>query len=254
MGRQLCVGSTCMQHLLSAAPRWTLLLGLLLCLGLAKPAWAQLPSTAVVDPDLTRTQTDTARIAPKLTKKQKREQAAADSALKTERLFGLRLTRPQKALLLAGIAPGGGQIYNKKYWKLPLVYGLLGTLGGVEYFYITHYNDYVRAKNQVANGTVSARQLANAASEPIADWKSAKNENTTARIESGIIFYRRNRDLFILVFAAGYGLQMLDAIVDANLHDFDVSRDLTLHWQPTILPIPGQLLPAVGATVALRVK
>jgi hypothetical protein len=198
--------------------------------------------------------TDTARVAPKLTKKQKREQAAADSALKTERLFGLRLTRPQKALILAGIAPGAGQIYNKKYWKLPLVYGLLGTLGGIEYFYITHYNDYVRAKNQVANGTVTATQLAAAASTPIEDWKSAKNENTTARIESGIIFYRRNRDLFILLLLAGHGLQMLDAIVDANLHDFDVGRDLTLHWQPALLPVPGQLVPGVGATVALRVK
>ncbi|MFD1871441.1 DUF5683 domain-containing protein [Hymenobacter bucti] len=243
-----------MQHLLFAAPRWAWLFGLLLCLGLARPAWAQLPSTAVVDPDLTRPQTDTARVAPKLTKKQKREQAAADSALKTERLFGLRLTRPQKALLLAGIAPGAGQIYNKKYWKLPLVYGLLGTLGGVEYFFQTHYTDYRYAKEQVATGKVSASQLANARTEPIEDWDSAKNANSTTIIESGIIFYRRNRDLYILLLIGGHGLQMLDALVDANLHDFDVGKDLTLHWQPALLPVPGQLVPGVGATVALRVK
>jgi hypothetical protein len=227
-----------------------------LCLGLARPAWAQLPSTAVVDPDLTRAQTDTARVAPKLTKKQKREQAAADSALKTERLFGLRLTRPQKALILAGIAPGAGQIYNKKYWKLPLVYGLLGTLGTVEYFFQTHYSAYRDAKAAIAaNPTKYLPLLANAASVPIEDFRNgAQYENSTARIESGIIFYRRNRDLYILLFLAGHGLQMLDALVDANLHDFDVGKDLTLHWQPALLPVPGQLVPGVGATVALRVK
>jgi hypothetical protein len=243
-----------MQHLLPAAPRWAWFLGLLLCLGLARPAWAQLPSTAVVDPDLTRPMTDTARVAPKLTKKQKREQAAADSVLKTERLFGLRLTRPQKALLLAGIAPGAGQIYNKKYWKLPLVYGLLGTLGTVEYFFQTHYTDYRYAKDQVARGRVTASQLANASTKPIEDWGYAKNANSITIIESRIIFYRRNRDLYILLFLAGHGLQMLDAIVDANLHDFDVGKDLTLHWQPALLPVPGQLIPGVGASVALRVK
>lgn len=245
-----------MQLLLNAAPRWTWLLGLLLCLGLVRPAQAQLPSTAVVDPDLTRPQTDTARIAPKLTKKQKREQAAADSALKTERIFGLHVTRPQKALILAGIAPGAGQIYNKKYWKLPLVYGLLGTLGTVEYFFQTHYSAYRDAKELIAKDPVKYLPLvANAASTPVKDFrKGAEYENSTARIESGIVFYRRNRDLYILLFLAGHGLQMLDAIVDANLHDFDVGKDLTLHWQPALLPVPGQMIPGVGASVALRVK
>ncbi|RYY16405.1 MAG: hypothetical protein EOO36_11215 [Cytophagaceae bacterium] len=242
-----------MKHLLATLPRRAGL-AVLLGLGLAGPAWAQLPATAVVDPDLTRPLTDTARVAPKLTKKQKREQAAADSVLKTERLFGLRVTRSQKALILAGIAPGAGQIYNKRWWKLPLVYGLLGTLGGVEYFYQTHYRDYRYAKEQIETGKVSTTRLLTAASDPIGDFGYASTEVSTSRIENGIVFYRRNRDLYILVFAAGYALQMLDAVVDANLHDFDVSKDLSLRWQPTLLPVPGQLLPAVGATVALRVK
>jgi len=199
---------------------------------------------------------DTARVAPKLTKKQKREQAAADSALKTERIFGLRVTRPQKALILAGIAPGAGQIYNKKYWKLPLVYGLLGTLGTVEYFFQTRYSAYRDAKNLIEKYPDKYLPLvANAASKPVPDFRrGAENENSTARIESGIVFYRRNRDLYVLLLLAGHGLQMLDAIVDANLHDFDVGKDLTLHWQPALLPVPGQVVPGVGATVALRVK
>ncbi|MGI4866877.1 MAG: DUF5683 domain-containing protein [Janthinobacterium lividum] len=242
-----------MKYLVDALPRWAWLLAVL-CLAAAHPAWAQLPSTAVADPDLTRPLTDTARVAPKLTRKQKREQAAADSVLKTERLFGLHVTRPKKALLLAAIAPGAGQFYNKKYWKLPLVYGLLGTLGGVEYFFQTHYRDYRYAKDQLSTGKVSATRLLTAATDPIQDFGYASVETSTARIENGIIFYRRNRDLYVLLFIAGYGLQMLDAVVDANLHDFDVSKDLSLHWEPTLLPVPGQVLPGVGATVALRVK
>jgi hypothetical protein len=241
-----------MKNLLNVLPRWVWLLGLL-CVGIGRPAWAQLPSTAVVDPDLTQPRNDTARVAPKLTKQQKRERAAADSVFKTERLFGLRVTRAQKAGYLA-LLPGAGQIYNKRWWKVPLVYGLVGSLGGIEYFYWSRYNDYVYAKDQLATNKVTRAQLANAAAVPIEDWGAASKENTTSRIESGIVFYRRNRDLYILVFAAGYALQILDAVVDAHLHDFDVGKDISMHWEPTLLPVPGQPLPAFGATVALRVK
>jgi hypothetical protein len=243
-----------MKNLLAVFPRWIWLLALL-CLGTAAPAWAQLPSTTVVDPDLTQPRNDTARVAPKLTKAQKRERAAADSIYKTERLFGMRVTRAQKAGYLA-LLPGTGQIYNKRWWKLPLVYGLVGTLGGVEYFYWSRYSDYVRAKELIAtNPTVyTTARLKAAPTNPIEEFGYASREDTPARIESGIIFYRRNRDLYILVFAAGYALQILDAVVDAHLRDFDVGKDISLHWQPTLLPVPGQLLPGVGATVALRVK
>ena len=232
-----------MKNLLALLPRWAWVVGLL-CLGTAAPAWAQLPSTAVVDPDLTQPRNDTARVAPKLTKAQKRERAAADSVFKTEKLFGLRVSRAQKAGYLA-LLPGAGQIYNKRWWKLPLVYGLLGTLGSAEYFYQVRYSDYVKAKEKIAK---------NEAKIGDASLNLASIERTTSGIENGIVFYRRNRDLYILVFAAGYALQILDAVVDAHLHDFDVSKDISLHWQPALLPVPGQVLPGVGATVALRVK
>ena len=70
-----------MKNLLHAPILWVWLLTLLMGVGASQPAWAQLPSTAVVDPDMTRPMTDTARVAKPLTKQQKREQAAADSAL-----------------------------------------------------------------------------------------------------------------------------------------------------------------------------
>jgi hypothetical protein len=240
-----------MKNLLDVLPRWVWLLGLL-GFGTARPAWAQLPSTAVVDSDLTRPLTDTARVAPKLTKAQKRERAAADSVFKTERLLGLRVSRAQKAGYLA-LLPGAGQIYNKRWWKLPLVYGLVGTLGSVEYFYWVRYNDYRDAKNKLLLYNSNPAQYPNYVLGN-SELGRASVERTTSGIENGIVFYRRNRDLFILVFAAGYALQMLDAVVDAHLHDFDVGKDISMHWEPTLLPVPGQPLPALGATVALRVK
>jgi hypothetical protein len=240
-----------MKNLFALLPRWVWVVGLL-CLGTAAPAWAQLPSTAVVDPDLTQPRNDTARVAPKLTKAQKRERAAADSVFKTERLFGMRVSRAQKAGYLA-LLPGAGQIYNKRWWKLPLVYGLLGTLGSAEYFYWVRYSDYRDAKNNLLLNASNPTKYPNYVLGNTALGK-ASVERTTSGIENSIVFYRRNRDLYILVFAAGYALQILDAVVDAHLHDFDVSKDISLHWQPALLPVPGQVLPGVGATVALRVK
>lgn len=181
---------------------------------------------------------DSTAVAP--TQPSKAETAAADSARRTERLFGLRLSRPGKAAVLA-IIPGGGQIYNKRYWKLPLVYGLLGTLGGLEYHYQSRYREYVTGYEE--------RLLGHADPGP----RSSK-ELSPQGVQAGIVFYRRNRDMFILYLAVGYSLQILDAVVDAHLYNFDVSDDLALEWSPALLPVPGQPLPGLGATVALRLK
>lgn len=174
--------------------------------------------------------------------------ARTDSAKLTERLFGLRLTRPGKAALLA-LVPGGGQIYNKRWWKLPLVYGLLGGLGYGEYFYQTRFRQYVDERD-LRLGDPSRFPNGN----PNSNAPVAERERSVQNLESGIIFYRRNRDIFILYLTLGYALQIVDAVVDAHLREFDVSDDLSLRWDPALLPVPGQLLPALGASVALRVK
>ncbi|TVT41778.1 hypothetical protein FNT36_10170 [Hymenobacter setariae] len=223
---------------------WVLLLGML-GVGAAQPAQAQLPSTAIVSPDQVPTSADTARVARPLTKRQKREKAAADSLLKTEHLLGMRVTRPQKAGYLA-IIPGAGQLYNKKYWKLPLVYGMVGGLGYWVNFQRLLYLEYLHAYDNVSSNALVLRDPALGS--------RASRENSLTGIYSGLTGARHYLDLSLLVFAAGYSLQILDAVVDANLHDFDVGRTLSLHWTPALLPMPGRPLPAAGATVALRVK
>lgn len=183
---------------------------------------------------------------PALTRKQL---SAADSAARTERLFGLRVTRPTKAALLA-IVPGAGQLYNRRYWKLPLVYGLLGGLGYGLYFQQKLYKEYVGASDVLRGqpfgtlpSTLDKEKFPRASEEKSAD-------NVTRNITPA----RRYRDQFILYSLAGYGLQILDALVDAHLYDFDVSEDLSLHWEPALLPMPGQAAPAMGFTAALLIK
>lgn len=229
-------------------PGW--LLGLLLLLGLAgaAPAWAQMPtSTNPYDvnpaaPPLVRPDTATVR---KVTRKEKRAQHAADSAKRTERLFGLRLTRPEKAGILA-LIPSGGQIYNRRYWKLPIVYGMVGGLGywiGYQQHYYAQYRDAYHAvlENRKQVGDASLGDL-------------ASRETSLTNIYNNFTGYRSYRDLAVLVGALGYSLQILDAVVDAHLHDFDVSDNLSLNWEPAMLPVPGQAAFSPGLTLTLRAK
>jgi hypothetical protein len=224
------------------------LLGLLLALASAAPAWAQVPtSTNPYDvnpaaPPLVRPDTATVR---KITKKEKRAQHAADSAKRTERLFGLHLTRPEKAGILA-LIPSGGQIYNKRYWKLPIVYGMVGGLGywvrfQFKYYYLYREGYYNVLKNGVPIGSAELGPIL--ATEP--SLNSIYNNFTGAR---------SFLDLSILLSALGYSLQILDAVVDAHLHDFDVSDNLSLNWEPTMVPVPGQAAFAPGLTLTLRAK
>ncbi len=250
------------------------LLGLLLLLVGAAPAWAQTPTatnptnplgtgTGLNAPPVVRPDTATVR---KLSKKEKRAQAAADSAKRTERLFGLHLTRPEKAGILA-LVPGTGQIYNKKYWKLPIVYGMVGGLGYWVSYQLKYYKYFKFASNlrpipdpANPNAVLTIVDQLNAASTKEVGDDDVRRAlvsyatNNPAAINNGLIFYRRNLDLAILISALGYGLQILDAVVDAHLHDFDVSDNLSLNWQPVLLPVPGQLVPTAGLALTLRAK
>ena len=229
-----------------AGPGW--LLGLVLLLAGATPAWAQVPtSTNPYDvnpaaPPLVRPDTATVR---KITKKEKRAEHAADSAKRTERLFGLRLTRPEKAGILA-LIPSGGQIYNRRYWKLPIVYGMVGGLGYWFGYQQHYYLQYKQAYYDVRDGT-----------KPVGDASLgdlASRENSLPNIYNNFTSYRSVRDLVALLCALGYSLQILDAVVDAHLHDFDVSDNLSLNWEPTMMPVPGQAAFTPGLTLTLRAK
>lgn len=227
-------------------PKLALVLGLLLALAL--PTYAQIPDEVAPPVQRPAVALDTTTARP-LTPAAKRKEAAADSARRTERLFGLRLTRPGKAALLAAIAPGAGQIYNRSWWKLPLVYGSLGGIGFFEQYSQKGFTEYVKAINAYDAGEL---KLGDPKLGPRASRETSRNA-----LDRGVVFYRGNRDLFILYFGLAYGLQIVDALVDAHLKSFDVSDDLSLHWEPALLPVPGSPSPfptVPGAVVALRFR
>lgn len=238
------------------------LLGLLFVL-LSWAAQAQIAPPPLVRPDSGRA------IAPPETAEARRKRMQADSARRTEHLFriklapkriaglpfpgvnmpGLRLSRPGKAALLSALLPGTGQIYNHSWLKLPLVYGGLGAVIYGESFYQKYYREFADAYNAVG---ANPALLGN----PSLGTQASLARSLDA-LNNGVIAYRRQRDIFYLYIGLVYGVQILDALVTAHLKDFDVSDDLSLHWEPTLMAVPGQplALPTTpGLQLALRVK
>lgn len=146
---------------------------------------------------------------------QEKKQIVSNDILKSETIDPLR---PAKAAFYSAIFPGLGQIYNKKYWKLPLVYGAIGTS---VYFYIDsqkNYNIYRdEYKSRLAGNTSNSEFLVNLSDSQLI---SAQKQ------------FQRNRDLSALFIVGFYVLNIIDANIDAALSQFNVSENLT--FKPAI--------------------
>ena len=144
---------------------------------------------------------------------------------------------PKKAIIYSAIFPGLGQIYNRKYWKLPIVYG--GFLGCV--YAITwnsnQYNEYSNASRDFTDDkpeTDSWIRFKGAMSADVSTWSSSDVANFTNRLQRGKDFYRRYRDLSYIITVGVYAITMIDAYVDAQLFDFDISPDLSMKVEPVL--------------------
>lgn len=148
---------------------------------------------------------------------------------------------PMRAVWLGAIVPGLGQIYNRSYWKIPIVYG--GFMGCI-YAITWTSNQYTGYKNayrdiyfDIRNGTVT--------DDPSKSYIALLPEGYTIDRMGGASTYQtrlkewqnsahRNRDLAIAVTAVIYALTLVDAYVDAQLFDFDISTDLSLNVHPQL--------------------
>ncbi len=130
---------------------------------------------------------------------------------------------PQRALLLAAIVPGLGQIYTKKYWKLPLVYGGFFAIGYGFNQYNGFYQNYKKELfYNLENGYVN-------------DSDRRPGEFiTTGSYRTAVDFYRNKRDLMVLLMGGMYLLQIIDAHVDAHLKEFDLNPNLQVSIQPSV--------------------
>ncbi|MEO5603076.1 MAG: DUF5683 domain-containing protein [Cyclobacteriaceae bacterium] len=129
---------------------------------------------------------------------------------------------PRKAILYAAIMPGLGQVYNKKYWKLPLVYGGFYAIG----YYINAYNNLYTEYKGYLFENIEAGRGENVENPTI--------NRTTGQLRTIVDKTRRERDLMIILLGGMYLLQMVDAHVDSHLKEFDLNPNLQVSIEPSM--------------------
>ena len=145
-----------------------------------------------------------------------------------------KIHSPKKATLMSVALPGLGQIYNKKYWKVPIIYGGFAVAGW-------YLNDNLKQINFYKDAFIAETD-----GDPATDNSTGFN---SSQLEELISQYKTWRDLSYIAIAAIYVLNIIDANVDAHLFYFDVGEDLTMNIQPYVTP---SLRPVAGLTLSLK--
>lgn len=163
---------------------------------------------------------------------------------------------PHRALWMALVIPGGGQIYNRKYWKLPIIYGgMMGCVYALTWNNMM-YRDYSQAYLDIMDSDPNTQSY-NKFLHLGATIDKSNEERYKKLFKSRKDKYRRWRDMSMFCLIGVYALSVVDAYVDAELSAFDISKDLSLKVAPTVIT-GGSLTAnslensAVGVNVGLR--
>lgn len=148
---------------------------------------------------------------------------------------------PFKATMMSVALPGLGQVYNGKWWKVPIIYGGFGGL-----IYSSVFND-------MKCRTFKEAYLIRIDDDPTTTDQFV-GRYSDANLRELVDFYQRNRDLSLIFTGVLYALNIIDASVDAHLKDFDVSDDLSLRIRPTMHQIGPAMMPAPALAFTLRLK
>ena len=138
---------------------------------------------------------------------------------------------PTKATWLALVIPGGGQIYNRKYWKLPIFYGGFAGCAYALTWNSKMYKDYSAAYKDAVNGNFNSSTITDLLPPNYNYTESQLTETLRKRKDT----FRRYRDLSIFAFIGVYLLSVVDAYVDAELSNFDITPDLSMKVEPAII-------------------
>lgn len=158
-------------------------------------------------------------------------QVQKDSVIKNKKkvidTVGVKTFNPRTATIRSAMIPGWGQIYNKKYWKLPLVYGALGTTAAVFFYNVKNYKllkqAYIYKSDTIpGNDILIDPKFKNLSVNSLKTYRNA---------------FRQNVDYSVLFFIFFWGLNVVDATVDAQLKAFDVNDNLSLKFTPGYSPI-----------------
>lgn len=147
----------------------------------------------------------------------------------------------RRAAVYSAVLPGLGQGYNRKYWKIPIIYAGFAVIG---YFVVTNdreYDVFKEAYIYVANGSTYPTDN---------PYVTKYNQG---QLNDAMEFYRRNRDLSVIIGVLWYTLNVLEAYVDAHFFDYDISEDLSMHVSPAALNTPfSPVQPAPGIKVSFK--
>lgn len=211
-----------------------------LLLGLAVAAKAQQPDTIAV-----KNKKDSLnRMKDSVTSKRYYPKVTKEKTYNPDSLHS-----PHKAVMRSLMIPGWGQLYNHRWWKVPLIYGGLGLLGDVVVFNQKYYKEFLKEALLREKGISGTPQndpaLVNVSSADVVTYTNV---------------YRRNRDLGILGFLGGWGIQMVDAYIDAKfMHSYSMDNNLSFKISPGAINQPVYALnsnttfiPAVKITFTLK--
>ncbi len=139
----------------------------------------------------------------------------------------------KRASIYSAVFPGLGQVYNKKYWKAPIVYL---SIGASLYAANWNQNEYLHYRKAFEYRTDNDEST-------IDDYEDRYTETNLITIKN---YYRKNRDLSYIIAAGVYMLNIIDASVDAHLFNFHINDDLSLDLQPQFMDIQNHNIPALS--------
>jgi len=150
---------------------------------------------------------------------------------------------PGKAVWYSALLPGLGQIYNRKYWKLPLVYGGFAGLTYALTWNSQYLKDYSNAYQDITDNLATTNRFLDIL--PLSYVKRYQSgeitqDRLTTILKNRRDYFRRNRDLTVISMVGLYFVTMIDAYVDAQLFQFDISPDLSLKLNPSLIKSTNQ--------------
>ena len=179
-----------------------------------------------------------------------KEQPVPTDSIKKEINQKIWVPNPTKATWLALVIPGGGQIYNRKYWKLPIIYGGFAGCAYALTWNGKMYKDYSQAYKDAMNGNMQSSSITDLLPPGYTISESQLKELLRKRKDT----YRRYRDLSIFAFIGIYLISVIDAYVDAELSNFDITPDLSMRVEPTVInnQMTGSSNRSVGVQCSFR--
>lgn len=158
---------------------------------------------------------------------------------------------PERAVWMSALFPGLGQLYNRRYWKLPIIVGGYLGLAYATSWNNSMLNDYQRAYRDIMDNDPTTNSYMNFF-PPTTQESDLDKTWLTNLLKSRKDFYRRNRDLCIISMVGVYLLAMVDAYVDASLSHFDITPDLSIDVAPRLIPDSRNQHPGIGLSWAFN--